>query len=126
LFFGHPEPGIFTERHERIVEGIAAQAAIAMDNARLYQSAKKALAQAEEGERHQRFLSDASKVLASSLEYEATLASVARLAVPAFADWCAVDMLQEDGTISRLAVEHIDPKKVEIVHELRRRFPNDP
>ena len=36
LFFGHSEPGVFTERAERIVEGIAAQAAIAIDNARLY------------------------------------------------------------------------------------------
>ena len=43
LFFGHPEAGIFTERHERIVEGLAAQTAVAMDNARLYQSAQRAI-----------------------------------------------------------------------------------
>ncbi|MES2537561.1 MAG: ATP-binding protein [Pseudomonadota bacterium] len=42
LFFGHPEPGIFTERTERIITGIAAQAAIAIDNARLYETAQKA------------------------------------------------------------------------------------
>jgi PAS domain S-box-containing protein len=36
LFFGHRDPGMFKERHERIVEGLASQAAIAMDNARLY------------------------------------------------------------------------------------------
>lgn len=41
LFFGHPEPGIFTEKTERIIEGIAAQAAIAIDNARLYEIAQK-------------------------------------------------------------------------------------
>ncbi|KFI09019.1 GAF domain-containing protein [Massilia sp. BSC265] len=41
LFFGHPEPGVFTERTERIVAGVAAQAAIAMDNARLYEVAQK-------------------------------------------------------------------------------------
>lgn len=40
LFFGHPEPGIFTDRAERLVVGIAAQAAIAIDNARLYQAAQ--------------------------------------------------------------------------------------
>jgi len=38
LFFGHAETGVFTERAERIVAGIAAQSAIAIDNARLYQS----------------------------------------------------------------------------------------
>ena len=42
LFFGHPEPGVFTGRAERIVVGVAAQAAVAIDNARLYESAQKA------------------------------------------------------------------------------------
>ena len=37
LFFGHPQPGVFTERAERIVTALAAQAAVAIDNARLYQ-----------------------------------------------------------------------------------------
>ena len=41
LLFGHPEPGVFTERTERIIAGVAAQAAIAMDNARLYEVAQK-------------------------------------------------------------------------------------
>ncbi|HEV7642500.1 MAG TPA: ATP-binding protein [Pyrinomonadaceae bacterium] len=43
LFFGHSEKAVFIERHERIVEGIAAQAAIAMDNARLFESAQAAI-----------------------------------------------------------------------------------
>jgi PAS domain S-box-containing protein len=47
LFFGHPEPGYFTERSARIVEGLAGQAAVAMDNARLYEAAKRARAEAE-------------------------------------------------------------------------------
>ena len=47
LFFGHQEEGVFTGRHERIVEGLAAQTAIAMDNARLYQSAQDALRERE-------------------------------------------------------------------------------
>ncbi|MFL9908824.1 response regulator [Paraburkholderia sp. RL17-337-BIB-A] len=45
LFFGHPEPAVFTERAERIVAGIAAQAAIAIDNARLYQAAQTEIAE---------------------------------------------------------------------------------
>jgi len=47
LFFGHPEEGVFTSRHERIVEGLAAQTAVAMDNARLYQRAQRALQERE-------------------------------------------------------------------------------
>ncbi|BAN27211.1 response regulator [Caballeronia insecticola] len=45
LFFGHPEPGVFTERSERILAGIAAQAAIAIDNARLFQAAQDEIAE---------------------------------------------------------------------------------
>lgn len=47
LFFGHPEPEIFTERDARIIEGIAAQTAIAMDNARLYQRAQVVIRERE-------------------------------------------------------------------------------
>jgi PAS domain S-box-containing protein len=47
LFFGHPEAGVFTERHERLVVGMAAQAAVAMDNARLFDTAQRARAEAE-------------------------------------------------------------------------------
>jgi len=47
LFFGHPNAGVFTERAARIIEGLAAQAAIAMDNARLYEAAQRARAEAE-------------------------------------------------------------------------------
>jgi signal transduction histidine kinase/PAS domain-containing protein/ActR/RegA family two-component response regulator len=42
LFFGHPETDVFTERSERVIVGVAAQAAVAIDNARLYESAQKA------------------------------------------------------------------------------------
>jgi PAS domain S-box-containing protein len=73
-----------------------------------------------------RFLSEASAELSSSLDYRATLAGVARLAVPQLADWCAVDVLEEDGSTHRLAVEHDNPEKVAWAHELQRRYPPDP
>jgi PAS domain S-box-containing protein len=47
LFFGHPDKGIFTARVGRIVDGLAAQASIAMDNARLFEASKRAHADAE-------------------------------------------------------------------------------
>jgi two-component sensor histidine kinase len=56
LFFGHEKPGVFTERAERIVVGIAAQAAIAMDNARLLQEAQNEVAERRRAEEHQRLL----------------------------------------------------------------------
>ncbi|HUS35042.1 MAG TPA: ATP-binding protein [Verrucomicrobiae bacterium] len=45
LFFGHPEPGVFNERAEKLVVGMAAQAAIAIDNARLYEKGQREIAQ---------------------------------------------------------------------------------
>jgi signal transduction histidine kinase/ActR/RegA family two-component response regulator len=47
LFFGHPDPGVFSERSERIVAGMAAQAAVALDNARLYEAARKSALERE-------------------------------------------------------------------------------
>jgi len=83
----------------------------------------------EAGERAQNrlaFLTEASTLLAASLDYEETLRNVARIAVPRFADWAAVDVLDEDGRIKRLAVAHVDPAKVVFAHELQRRYPPDP
>jgi PAS domain S-box-containing protein len=77
-------------------------------------------------EQAERFLAEASTTLASSLDYETTLATVAQLAVPHFADWCGVDMVNEDGTVSRLAVAHVDPEKIVWAHELQQRYPPDP
>ena len=51
LFFGHPEPGRFTEQHERLVQGLAAQAAVALENARLYTLVKSSEARARAAER---------------------------------------------------------------------------
>lgn len=48
LFFGHPQPGVFTDRHEELVQGVAAQAAIAMDNARLFAEAQRLIAELDE------------------------------------------------------------------------------
>jgi PAS domain S-box-containing protein len=79
-----------------------------------------------DAERQNRFLTDATEVLASSLDYEQTLQRVADLAVPHIADWCGVDMLEPNGAISQLAVAHVNPEKVKWGHELRKLYPPDP
>ena len=65
-------------------------------------------------------------MLASSLDYETTLANVAALVVPQLADWCVVDIVGEDGAIQRLAVAHEDPAKVERAQALIEKLPMDP
>jgi PAS domain S-box-containing protein len=74
----------------------------------------------------QRLLAQASAILAMSLDYEATLANVARAVVPTFADWSAVDMLDESGNLRRLAVCHPDEAMVALAHELHARNPPRP
>ena len=69
------------------------------------------------------FLAEVSTLLASSLDFETTLAAIARMAVPHVADWCAVDMLEPGGAIRRLAVAHVDPSKVELGWDVARRYP---
>ncbi len=77
-------------------------------------------------DRERAFLAEASDLLASSLDYDATLSSVTHLAVQAMADWCAVDELAPNGTIRRIAVAHPDPRKVEFARQLQERYPPDP
>jgi PAS domain S-box-containing protein len=70
-----------------------------------------------------RFLAEASTILSSSLEHETTLKTLAALAVPRLADWCGVEIVRPDGSSEQLAVAHVDPAKVELAIELRRRYP---
>jgi PAS domain S-box-containing protein len=77
-------------------------------------------------EEMQRFLAEAGASLSSSLDYRTTLAKMARLAVPYLADWCVVDILEEDGSLDRLAMAHKDAEKVALARELEERYPPDP
>jgi PAS domain S-box-containing protein len=80
----------------------------------------------KKNEEAQRFLVEAGTSLSSSLDYRTTLSRVARLAVPYLADWCVVDILEEDGSLDRLALTHQDPGKVALAQELEERYPPDP
>jgi len=77
LFFGHPDAGVFSERAERVICGVAAQAAVAMDNAQLYEVAQKsalerdALLQSERAARvHAERLSHAKDEFLAMLAHE--------------------------------------------------------
>jgi PAS domain S-box-containing protein len=68
------------------------------------------------------FLAQASGLLAASLDYERTLSEVAGLAVPDVADWCAIDIVQPDGTTRQVTSVHPDPDAEALLLELRRRY----
>ena len=79
---------------------------------------KRSVIVAEEATASATMLSKASELLASSLDYETTLESLALLSTAAFADWCAVDLVNDDGSIRHLTVSHANP----VLRDLARQF----
>ncbi|MGC4081256.1 MAG: GAF domain-containing sensor histidine kinase [Vicinamibacterales bacterium] len=94
-------------------------ASAALTTAELYDRQRRTRLESE-------FLADAGTVLSSSLDYQITLRQVARLAVPEFADFCAVDLVGANGVLERLAVEHVDPAQVQLAQDYRQRYSDDP
>ncbi len=77
-------------------------------------------------EEQERFLAEASALLATSLDYQTTLQNLASLAVPQLADWCTIHVIEEDQSLPLVAVAHADPLKVMWAIELHRRYPVNP
>lgn len=72
------------------------------------------------------FLAEAGIAFAASLDYETTLQTIARLAVPCMADWCMIDVLGDDRAIHRAAAAHVDPAKEGVVRGLQGMCARDP
>ena len=103
LFFGHPEAGVFDEIDERTVVGIATHAAVAFDNARLYEAEHAARTAAEAAGARLALLADATRALTSSLELDVVLGELARLVTPSIADLCLIELVEPDGSLRRAA-----------------------
>jgi PAS domain S-box-containing protein len=119
LVFYYRRPRVFAGSELRAAVALANLAASAIRTAELYE------AQARTAD-DRRFLAEAGKLLASSLDYETTLANVAGLAVPRFADWCTIDMIGPERALKRIAAAHVEPEKVRLANDVAERFPTDP
>jgi PAS domain S-box-containing protein len=116
LSFDHPRE--FSEDDIGFMLGAARQGAQALERARSEEVRRLA-------EERLTLLARAGGLLAQSLDYPKTLAAVVDLAVPRFADWATVEILEPDGSINTLAVAHVDPEKIAIAKEFRRQRPPD-
>ena len=108
------------------VQDLTHRKQIERERERLLVAEREAREEAQRSSHRLAFLARASARLASSLEYEATLQTVAQLAVPDVADWCFVELVADDGSIRSVAVAHRDPEKVALAREVLRRYPIDP
>ena len=91
----------------------------------LTEDRKRAEAERAGSAQRWQFLANASTALGSSLDVDQVLRTIARLSVPALADWCTVDMLEADGSVRRVAVTHADPTKRDLV-DMAATYPPDP
>jgi PAS domain S-box-containing protein len=104
-------------REERdLQQALAHQCAQVLERTRLYAEQRRA-------EERASFLAQVGTAFMESLDYEATLTRITRLAVPAIADWCTVAALREGRSLSRIAAFHKDAEQQPLIEELVRRFP---
>ena len=124
MAFTFAEPREFPVIERELFLAVGRQTAQAIERARLIDAERNARAQAEAAERRLTFLAEASARLAGSLDVEATLGTIAELAVPALADWCFVEVLEE-GRVRPMAIAHVRPEMVRLVRESLARNPID-
>ncbi len=102
------------------VNGVAGFGFDVSDLVRARQRAEALATELQQAESRARVLVESSAVLASSLDYEATLRNAAKLLVPAFADWCMVDQAEPDGSFRRMEVTHAMPQDARLAAQVAR------
>ncbi|WP_025414818.1 GAF domain-containing protein [Gemmatirosa kalamazoonensis] len=115
VVFNFTEPRPFTEAEREHMRAFAGQCALALARANLYEAERHEREKAERLSRRLRVLADAGRTLAAPLDVRGTLAAIAKLAVPTFADGCAVDLLYAAGAFERAVNVHVDPAKAALI-----------
>lgn len=116
------EPGGDIQRDDLVRAALSARAQAEAAQAR----AESSRAEAERAQARMAFLAETTAEMTASMDLDTTLAAVARAAVPVIADWCAITLLQQDGSLETLTIAHSDPDKEAAVRAIGRRVRLDP
>jgi signal transduction histidine kinase len=111
---------LFTPDRIQILELLSSQIAISLENSLLFEDRTREAAERSRAEAALRLLSEASAVLGESLDHQATVARVARMALPLLGDFCTVDLLDDAG-VERVTSAHRDPTAEEQLTRARAR-----
>jgi signal transduction histidine kinase/ActR/RegA family two-component response regulator len=129
LSLGFAEPRTFTDDERAFIQAIAQQTAQACDRARLLEAEQRARLEAEARQQRADFLSEASGILGSSLDFDVALTRIAHLVVPRFADWVTLqvsDRISSNLEETRTVVVHRDASKTELAREYSRSLLSTP
>jgi signal transduction histidine kinase len=116
------EPREWSAAERQALDDVAAAAASELRRLRgqaagpALEAERAARAQAEAGEKRYAFLAEVSSLLDASLDYDVTFQKLARLVVPALADYCLIDEAEPGGGLRRIARAHVDPEKEKILY----------
>jgi PAS domain S-box-containing protein len=88
------------------------------EQALLLEREHAARAEAENSQQRAALLAEASRILSTSFDYQTTLAALVRLAVPALADYCALDIVDGEENFQRIAEAYVDPSKSSLLREV--------
>ena len=113
IVFSHAAPHRYEEDERAFYRMVAEHCAQAIDRARLLEAERRSNGRLL-------LLAQVGEALASSLQLDEGLTLLARRVVPAFADWCVVDLLEDDGRVRRVATVHPDPAQVALAEERAR------
>jgi PAS domain S-box-containing protein len=113
----------FDTEDARLAEELARRTAEAIERGRLFAAEAEARADAERVRWRLSYAADVSRILAAAQSPAEAAAALARYVVPDLGDWCAVDVVDEEGSLRRLGAAHRDPALVDLLFELDRRYP---
>ncbi|MEH2330386.1 hybrid sensor histidine kinase/response regulator [Nostoc sp.] len=107
-----------------LMRNISQRRCLELQRQQLFDNEQVARIAAQAAEKRSNFLAEASRVLASSLDYRTTLTSVAQLAVPTLADWCIVDVIENNLPVfTNPVIVASEPAKEALIQELQQRYP---